>query len=305
MDATPRKVLLTGATGYAGGVALDHLVAAGHEVIAVVRPHHLPTLASRPNVTWVPGDFANPSVFFELAKLCDATLHIGAAHSVEIEEMARLDGQVIRAIGDALAGTGKVFINTSAAALYGDTGPTPRDESEPVAAPLPVRAWRYQHDCETVAMRDRGLRSVVVRPGYIYGRGAGVLARQIRQAKSSGRALYIGDGARLTTTIDVDALARLYLAVLHDDAAHGVFNAGSDEVVRARDLAKAIAAVHGPGIEAVSWSLEAARPKLGAMADIAAISTVILSDRARTLGWSPTAPSLMSELVVGSYAPPA
>lgn len=305
MAATPRKILLTGATGYAGGVALEHLVAAGHEVVAVVRPHHIPTLASQPGVTWVPGDFANPSVVFELAKLCDATLHIGAAHSVEIEEMARLDGQVIRAIGDALAGTGKVFINTSAAALYGDTGPTPRDESEPVEKPLPVRAWRYRHDCETVAMRERGLRSVVVRPGYIYGRGAGVLARQIRQAKTSGRALYIGDGARLTTTIDVDALARLYLAVLHDEGAYGVFNAGADEVVRARDLAEAIAVVHGPGIEAASWSLEAARPKLGAMADIGAISTVILSDRARNLGWSPTAASLMSELIVGSYAPPS
>ena len=44
------KVLITGCTGHAGSHALDHFVNNGHEIHALVRPHHIPNLKERDNV---------------------------------------------------------------------------------------------------------------------------------------------------------------------------------------------------------------------------------------------------------------
>jgi len=296
------RIFLTGATGYTGTVVLEHLLKAGHEVAALARQQRLADLAAQARLTWVAGDFAQPDLIHDQAKAADATVHIGAAHDVDNAEMERLDGLTIHAIGDALAGSGKAFINTSAAPVYGDTGPEPRDESEPVTAPLAGRLWRLRHDRETVAMTARGVRSVVIRPPNIYGRGGGVPRMQIQRAQASGKARVVGDGDRLASGIHVDALARLYLATLNQEAAQGVYNAASDEVVRSIDVAQVIAEHFGPGIKVETWPFEVARQTLGVMAEIAVVNCVISADRARReLGWSPASPSFMGDLVVGSY----
>ena len=56
------KVFITGTTGH----ALEHFVKNGHEVQALVRPHHLKNLPDRPDVTWVGGSFAD--VFLMMAR---------------------------------------------------------------------------------------------------------------------------------------------------------------------------------------------------------------------------------------------
>jgi nucleoside-diphosphate-sugar epimerase len=296
------KVFLTGASGYTGAVVLEHLLAAGHEVAALARPQRIAQLPAQARLAWVAGDFAQPELIHDQARAADAVVHIGAAHDVDNAEMERLDGLTIRAVADALVGSGKAFVNTSAAPIYGDTGPEPRDESEPIAAPLAGRLWRLRHDRETVAMTARGVRSVVIRPPNIYGRCGGVPLKQIERAQAAGKIRVIGDGDRLASGIHVDALARLYLAVLTQETAQGVYNAASDEVVRSIDVARVIAEHYGPGIEVQSWPFEAAHKAMGVMAEIAAVNCVISADRARReLGWSPVGPSLMGELVIGSY----
>lgn len=295
------KVFLTGATGYTGAVVLEHLLTAGHDVAALAR-RPPPSAPTRSGLTWVSGDFAEPERIYDQARAADATVHVGAAHDVSNAEMERLDGLAIRAVADALAGTGKVFINTSAAPVYGDTGAVPRDESEPVVAPLAGRLWRLGHDRETVALTERGIRSVVIRPPGIYGRAGGVPRAQIERAQASGKARVVGEGDRLWSYVHVDALARLFLLALTQEAALGVYNAASDEFVRSLDVARVIAEHYGPGIEVETWPLEIARQTHGVMAEIASVNCVVSADRARReLGWSPAAPSFMGELVVGSY----
>jgi hypothetical protein len=63
-----------------------------------------------------------------------------------------------------------------------------------------------------------------------------------------------------------------------------------------------IATCFGPGIEPVSWPIEEARAAVGDLAELSIIATVVDSTRARCeLGWLPVAPSLTTELTVGSY----
>lgn len=296
------KIFLTGATGYTGGVVLEHLLAAGHQVAALARPQRLADLPARTGATWVAGDFENASLIFDQARAADATVHIGAAHDVDNAEMQRLDTLVIRAVGDALDGSGRVFINTSAAPVYGDTGPTPRDEAEPVVAPLAGRLWRLHNDRETAAMTARGIRSAVIRPPNIYGRGGGVAAKQIQRARTTGKTRVVGDGERLNSNVHVDALARLYMAILSRETAQGIYNAASDELVSSADVARMIVELYGPGIEIETWTVDEAKKSLGVMGEIAAVNCVVSADRARSeLGWSAYGPSFMGELVAGSY----
>ena len=293
------KVFMTGTTGHAGSAALDRFVEEGHEVLALVRPHRIPNLPQRDGVRWVAGDFADPEVVRGTARLADAAVHIGASHD---EEQERLDANAIAAIAEAFDQSGKTFVSTSATPVYGDTGPTPRDEHEPIENPHPLRAWRVRHDLEVVALVERGIRGVVVRPGLIYGRAAGWLAGLIVRAQKTGISRYIGDGLNLTSTIHADALADLYLRVVVDESAHGIYNAASDEVVCSRDTAHLIAEIYGPGIEAVSWPLEEAREALGELADLSCVECIVSSNRARCeLGWHPIAPSVTTELASGSY----
>ena len=89
------KVLMTGCTGHAGAHALNHFVNNGHEVHALVRPHHIPNLEERDNVKWIAGGFADTEIISETADECDAVVHIGASHD---EEMEKLDTNFILAV---------------------------------------------------------------------------------------------------------------------------------------------------------------------------------------------------------------
>lgn len=291
------KVFMTGATGHAGSVALNHFVDAGHEVHALVRPHHIGKLPERDGVRWVAGDFADSEIVSEAVSKTDGVVHIGASHDAEQE---RLDANVIAAMADGLGQAGKVFVSTSATPVYGDTGDTPRDEHEPIENPHPLRAWRMRHDLNIVGFS--GIRGVIVRPGLIYGRAGGWLAGLILRAQESGVSRYIGEGTNLTSTIHANALADLYLKAFTNEAARGIYNAASDEVACSKDTAHVIATHYGPGIEAQSWPLDEAREALGELADLACVKCVVSSNRARAeLDWHPIAPSVTTELTTGSY----
>jgi len=293
------KVLITGTTGHAGGHALNHFTKEGHEVYALVRPHHIPNLQERERVHWVAGDFADSEIISDTAHQCDAVVHIGASHD---DEQERLDANFISAVAAAFDKSGKVFVTTSASVVYNDTQGVPRDEHEPIENPHPLRAWRARHDLKVVGLSERGIRGISVRPGLIYGHAGGWLTGLIFRAKESGKSLHIGEGTNLVSTTHVDTLSDLYLKVVTNESAQGIYNAASDEITCSKDYANLIADYFGPDIEAVCWPLEEARKALGDLADLSCIECIILSDRARSeLGWQPIAPSLATELSRGSY----
>ena len=293
------KVLMTGCTGHAGSNALNHFVDNGHEVHALVRPHNIPNLKERENVKWISGGFADSEIISETANNCDAVVHIGASHD---EEMEKLDKNFINSVEQAFSGTGKVFITTSASVVYNNTNGNPRDEREPIENPHPLRAWRARHDLEVVGLSEKGIRGISVRPGLIYGNAGGWLAGLIFRAKDTGKSLHIGEGTNLVSSIHVNALSDLYLKIVTNENAQGIYNAASDEVTCSKDYATFIADYFGPGIETVCWPLEDARKTMGELADLSCIECIITSDRARSeLNWLPIAPSVASELSVGSY----
>lgn len=293
------RVLVTGGTGYVGRAVIPRLLLRGIDVLALARPARKGQVAEGRGIEWIYGELDDGPFVRAAAARTDATLHLAAQHDAYMEG---IDAAAVRAISDGLKGSGKVFITTSASPVYGDTGLQPRDESEPVIEPYPMRLFRLQHDRFVAGLTSVDIRGVVIRPPFVYGRAGGVLVTFIRQAIDDRVARVIGEGINSWSTVHVDDLADLYVRALLNEAGVGTFNAGSIETVSMRDVADAIARSFGPGIAVRSWTEAEAVEHLGTLMPMMALEQHILSDRAyRELGWAPRPSGLIVDLLYGSY----
>lgn len=213
--------------------------------------------------------------------------------------MPQTDAAATQAICDALAGTGKPFIYTSGVWIQGNTGDTIVDETSDYE-PAPIVAWRPA--VEDIALAAEGVRSVVLRPAVVYGRGDGMPQMLVDSGRRDGVVRYIGTGENRWPLIHIDDLADLYVRAL--DAPDGtlllVAHGPAERVV---DLAEAASHAAGVPGKTIYWPVDEARKVLWAFADACVLDQQVSGQRAKTLlGWRPQAPSIYEEFEQGSYA---
>ena len=289
-------IFVTGGTGYVGGTVADRLVAAGHRVVGLARSDQAETALRRRGVEPYRGDLCDGARVADAAGQADATIHVASAGRGP--EAAEAETSAVDAFLDGLDGSGKALLYTSGGVVYGDTGTGVADEDAPLNPP-PERAWRLPLEQRVMAAGDQGIRPVVIRPCFVYGRSGGVAARLVEGARHAGVARYIADGENRFSTVHVEDLADLYLLALENERASGPYNASSAEVAQ-HQLAEAVARLVGG--DAASWPLAEARSRLGVFADTMAMNGRISAARARgELGWVPTRPVLLDEIERGSY----
>jgi nucleoside-diphosphate-sugar epimerase len=288
-------VFVTGATGYIGAAVVRALQEEGHEVSGLARSLEAATRLEAAGVEVVWGALTELSVLYRGARAADAVIHLGATGQ---EDQAEVDTAAVGAMLNAVEGTGKPFIYTSGIWVLGDTGDGVADEDAPLN-PAEIVTWRAEVEG---TMRDAaawGIRSIVVRPAVVYGRGGGTPGMFVSAARRKGVVRYVGDGAQRWPFVHVDDLAALYVLAL--DASTGtVLNAADGPSLSARDVAEAAAQANGAETE--SWPLDEAREKLGPYADALALDQQVSAERALGLGWRPKRPSVIDELRTGSYA---
>ncbi len=176
------------------------------------------------------------------------------------------------------------------------------DESSP-PKPTALVAWRQAVEDRVRDGAKRGIRTVVIRPAIVYGRGAGIPAGFVESARKEGAARYVGTGDNRWPFVHVDDLADLYLLALERAPAGTLLLGTTGPAVPVREVA--VAASRGAGAEGrtVGWPLEEARQKLGAYADALALDQQASGERAReTLGWRPSRPGVLEDVERGSYA---
>lgn len=288
------NVLVLGATGYIGSAVVARLSAAGHRVTAVSRSAPASDL---PGVTAVRGDLLDPAAVAALVTPgVDAVVHTAAPQG-------EAELPVIDALVDALAGSDRPLVWTSGVWVLGATGAQPADETAP-PAPIAIVGPRPRIESRVLAAADRGVRAVVLRPGVVHGRGAGILAMLAGWARELGHGRWVGaETSPRWPLVHVDDLAELYLLSLTGAAAgtilHGVAEAG----VRTEVLA--LAAARGAGVEqsAHGWPEEQAAAELGApFAEALGLDQQVTAARSPALGWTPTGPTGADDLATGSYA---
>jgi nucleoside-diphosphate-sugar epimerase len=290
------KVFLTGASGYIGGAVIDRLRAAGHELAGLARSDGTAARLTATGVRPVRGDFSEPARVATAAREADGVISLATTYDPAI------DGPAIDAMLDALAGSDKPFIYTSGIWSHGDTGGAEVDETSP-PRPAALVQWRQAVEDRVRAAAARGVRSVVIRPAIVYGRGGGILAGFGESARKDGAARYVGTGENRWPLVHVDDLADLYLLALERAPAGSLFLGVSGFARPVRELAAAASRGAGAGGRTAEWPLAEARGSLGAYADALVLDQQASGRRARELlGWQPHRPDVLEDLERGSYA---
>jgi nucleoside-diphosphate-sugar epimerase len=285
-------VLVLGATGYVGAVVVEHLLHAGHRVTAASRSAG----TGKGGATAVPVDLRDPaSVAALVTPDVDAVVHAAAP-------LGAADVPAADALVGALAGSSRPLVWTSGIWVLGRTGRTPADESSPVS-PIALVAPRAEVESRVLAAAHRGVRSVVLRPGIVHGRGGGILAMLVEWAREHGHGRWVGGTpAPRWPLVDVDDLAELYRLALTQAAAGTILHGVAEPGTSAESLAVAAAQAAGVGRSAAAWPQEEAAGTLGeAFAEALALDQVVGADRARALGWAPSRPDAVADLTAGSY----
>ena len=281
-------VFLTGPTGYIGSAVLDAMIKGGHRVTALARdPEKAERLQGKGAATII-GELGLPKTYAEAVKPADAVVHAAKESSprgVE-KEMLALD-TMIGALNEASRADGKprVFIYTSGIWVLGRSVKS-AEEDAPLDPPA-YAEWRPAHEEKVLSASSALLRTVVVRPGIVYGGGRGIVADLIKDALN-GLIRVVGPGKNRWPCIYDHDLAELYVKILESPTAAGVIHATDEADERVIDIAEAIAAhvPQKPDIRIVP--LPEARKKSGTYADALALDQKVRSPKARALGWAPT-----------------
>ncbi|HEX9426917.1 MAG TPA: NAD-dependent epimerase/dehydratase family protein [Candidatus Polarisedimenticolia bacterium] len=170
------KVLLTGATGYLGARVASRLVAAGHEVAALVRPGAAARVPS--GVAALPGDLSDPISLKSALRGREGLVHMAALVRNWSRDPRDFDRVNVEGLALLLRATEESrlerIVYTSTIVALGPTDGAVRDETGERTD------FRFRTDYErTKWLADRmvrekaaaGLPIIVVYPGVIYGPG--------------------------------------------------------------------------------------------------------------------------------------
>lgn len=292
------EVFLTGATGYIGSAVADALQKAGHKVSGLARNAEKAKLLEALGVRAVMGDLLQPEGIAAAAGAADGVIHTANTNDAN---GARVDAAVVRAILKTLEGSRKVFIYTSGVWVLGSTGNNVADENATVN-PTPLVAFRPSLEQEVLGGKNHGVRSIVIRPAVVYGRGKGMPTAFTQSARETGAARYVGDGQSLWAFVDVDDLAQLYVLALEKAPAGSLYNAAHGPSYRVREIAEAASLSAGAGGKTQAIPLDEARKTMGAFADALVLDQQVSGEKAeKELGWTPRAASVLLDLKTGSY----
>ena len=159
------SVFLIGA-GYIGNAVAIALRDAGHQVTVLVRSSNKAADLLKHEIRVVEGDLKNVESFQkqieEASYIVDASGDMQACHGL----LAAIEK------ASEKAPRSKTFVYTSGVLVYGDNPNKILDEDSPTAANLhPWSKGRY--DFEQKALHSTHVRTVIIRPGFVYGYSSG------------------------------------------------------------------------------------------------------------------------------------
>jgi nucleoside-diphosphate-sugar epimerase len=276
------RIFLTGGTGYIGSAVLDALVRGGHRVDALVRNSEKAAQVHARGATPVLGDLATPASYADAVAAADGAIHTAYEYSAR---GAQVDATAIDALLNPALSRERFVIYTSGVWVLGSSS-QPADERAPLN-PAEHVSWRPAHERRILDAGTGGLRTVVVRPGIVYGGARGLVADLFKDA-ANGLVRVIGSGENHWPLVYERDLGELYVRLATSAEASGLYHANDEGDERVNELVAAIAG-HVPIKPSVRRvPLTEARKKLGSLADALALDQIVRSPRARALGWTPS-----------------
>jgi len=293
------RVFLCGGELGLGFAVGQRLLAEGHKVTMLTSYEDLIPNLTKNRMNPVLGNVQDASVQQNVAK-ADAVIDVELPNTLLIQKVhvARLRPYLL---AQTLQGSGRPLIVTSSAAVLGDTGSNPVDESAPLR---PLQGYAWLPRLEKEILKSSRVRSIVIRPAWeLHGcrppNWSIAIGNWMRLAKRFRHGKYIGSGENCYSAVHFDDLADLYCVALKKAGAGTILHAASENFSM-----KELAATIHRGLafkgEPSSLSLKDAR-RFSPIADALTQSHALSGDLARTLGWRPYRESIMKEIEQRSF----
>src|SRR5262245_38338303 len=286
------RIFLTGATGYIGRAVLDALIRGGHDVTALVRDNEKAARVASRGARPVVGNIGEPDSYRAAADAQDGYIHAAfekAPGKGPAVERVALETIVAAAKRPRTAGSNapqkRFIIYTSGVWVLGRT-PEPATENAPVN-PIPLVSWRPEHEDYILAAGADRLRTIVVRPGVVYG-GRDGLVGELLKAATNGLVRVVGDGNNHWPLVYDRDLADLYVRLANREDASGVYHANDEGDERVNDIVSAISPYVALPPDVRHVPIDEARAEMGSYAEALSLDQLIRSPRARALGWTPS-----------------
>ena len=292
------RVLVTGASGHIGSAVVPELIKAGHEVTGLARSDASAGTVQALGAEVYRGDLSDLDGLGHAVAGQDAVIHLAFDHDTmrtDFPAAAAADLAVVRALGDALAGTGKTLIGIGLA-------PTGDPERDAVINANPRSAVAR----EILALGQRDVRTILlaVPPVTHSDRDRiGFIPTMIGIARDTGASGYVDQGANHWPAVHTLDLAVLFrLALEQAPAGSQVFGA-AEEGIEVREIAEAIA--RHLNLPAVSVPADQAADHFTGFPFVTMDITMPTAPARELLGWEPTHPGLIADLDEGHYFAPA
>jgi len=288
------RVFLTGATGFVGSHIIPELLGAGHQVLGMTRSDAGAETLAAAGVEPYRANLDDPDSLRAGAQSADAVIHCAADHDfANFMAMIEKEGRAVRALGEALSGSGKPFVVTSGSG-FGSPGPGQMATEDVFDAANPNP--RIISETASAKFLEHNVKVIIVRLPQVHDtRRQGLVSPLIEIARAQGRVAYLGDGANRWAAAPVKAVAQLYRLALEQGQAGERFNAVQEEGVAARDIAEALGA--GLKLPVVSLTPDEVGAYFGPFAMFASLDMPASSAWTRQrLGWDPKGPGLIEDL---------
>ena len=172
------RVFVTGGNGFIGSVVVRELVAAGHEVVCLLRPTSSTDRLNGTAFERADGDVRDPESLRAGMAGCEAVIHLASLSSWDVIDSPEMSDVVLGGtrnvleVAAALGGPRVVFVS-SVTAVGATDDPRPLDESAPynLAGERGLTYSHYKHQAEEMCREavGRGQDVVVVNPAEVYG----------------------------------------------------------------------------------------------------------------------------------------
>jgi nucleoside-diphosphate-sugar epimerase len=288
------QVFITGGSGYLGQPTIAALRKQGIEVSALARGDESARVVAELGATPVRGGLTDLAVLRDTAAGADGVIHLGQHYG---PDTADVDRAASEAMQDGLGDRGS-YVHTGGVWVYGNTEGVV-DEDAPLRAPG-LTAWRAENEKRVLARAGNGGHPVLVMPGVVYGRSAGLVEGfYAAPGRAGGSVPCVGDGANHWSVVHVEDIAELYVLALRAPAG-AVYAGVLEQYPTQAEVAAAVARSIGAPGQVSALSLAESVRRMGPIAEAFALDQRVTAARARDqLGWRPAHTDPLAELAEG------
>ena len=232
------RVFVTGASGHIGSIVVRELLDHGHQVVGLARSDDSAAAISAAGAEVQRGSLDDLDVLSAAAAAADGVIHLAFVHDFsDYAAAGAIDLRAVEAMGEALADSGKPFVNTSGTMMLAFAGTGRLGSEDDVADDSGPRA---ASENATIALAERGVRSSVVRLSpTVHGSTDfhGFVPTLIDAARKTGQSVYVGGGANRWPAVHTIDAARLYRLAVESAPAGSRLHGAAEEGVPFRDIA--------------------------------------------------------------------